>query len=307
MEIRSQIYFQIYQKIEEEVLELSSAIHFVDENLDVYSIKIADLIVRISIEIESLAKDIVTLETKKEMSVGDSIKWLNKNWDLPKKKVIINSPYFYFGENIMNFQPFNYKNKDQNDYYSTYNSIKHHRNECLHKATLYILIRALGALYVLNMNYKKDEIYLGDDIRGANMDKSGGSKIFNFYVAQNEYEAPLIKYSIEEEVCIYKINKYEGDYAFAIEYRNKNGEVDWIKMQRGDKEFQDFIKERMELELDPRATIFEMSSELGLALPDIIKSFIRNLNANEISKIKAIKDSPVYKAEVIGYKENILN
>ena len=73
MQKRSQIYFQIYQKIEEEVLELASAIHFVDENLDVYSIKIADLIVRISIEIESLAKDIVTLETKEELSVGDSI------------------------------------------------------------------------------------------------------------------------------------------------------------------------------------------------------------------------------------------
>lgn len=303
MQKRSQIYFQIYQKIEEEVLELASAIHFVDENLDVYSIKIADLIVRISIEIESLAKDIVTLETKEELSVGDSIKWLNKNWNLPKKKVIINSPYFYFGENIMNFQPFNYKNKDQNDYYSTYNSIKHHRNECLHKATLYILIRALGALYILNMNYKKDVIYLGDDTRGNNMDKSGGSKIFNFYVAQNEYEAPLIKYNIDEEVCIYKINKYEGNYAFAIEYKNKNGEVDWIKMQSEDKEFQDFIKERMDLELDPMNTISEMSSDLGMSLPDIIYSLIANLNANEISNIKAIKDRPVYKAEVIGYKK----
>lgn len=60
----------------------------------------------------------------------------------------------------------------------------------------------MAALYILNINYKQDIIYLGDDIRGENMDESGGSKIFNFYVAQNEYEASLIKYRIDEEVCI---------------------------------------------------------------------------------------------------------
>ena len=40
----SKIYFPVYKSIEKEVLELESSIHFIDEQVNVYSLRIADLI-----------------------------------------------------------------------------------------------------------------------------------------------------------------------------------------------------------------------------------------------------------------------
>lgn len=77
MNINNQIYWQIYQQIEDEVLELSKSIHFVDDHLEVYSIKIADLIVRASIEVESISKEIARVSSDNSISsAGEAINWL---------------------------------------------------------------------------------------------------------------------------------------------------------------------------------------------------------------------------------------
>lgn len=41
-------------------------------------------------------------------------------------------------------------------------------------------------------------------------------------------------------------------------------------MQREDREYQDFVKERINLELDPKTTILDMCSELEIELYDMI-------------------------------------
>ena len=56
------IYFPVYKKIEKEIQELASAIYFCDEQKNVFSLDIADLIVRCLVEIESIAKDIYRIE-----------------------------------------------------------------------------------------------------------------------------------------------------------------------------------------------------------------------------------------------------
>ncbi len=50
------LYWPIYKNLEKEVLKLADNIYFCDEQMDVYSPHIADLIVRCSIEIEALFK-----------------------------------------------------------------------------------------------------------------------------------------------------------------------------------------------------------------------------------------------------------
>ena len=47
-----------YDKLEEEILALTYFINFTDDQLSVHSTYIADLILRISAEIETVAKDI---------------------------------------------------------------------------------------------------------------------------------------------------------------------------------------------------------------------------------------------------------
>ena len=55
--MKENLYFPVYQKIENEVINLTSSIYFSDEQIIVYSLQIADLIIRCSIELESIAKD----------------------------------------------------------------------------------------------------------------------------------------------------------------------------------------------------------------------------------------------------------
>ena len=132
---KSSIYFPVYRRIEKEVQELASAIFFCDEQMEVYSLDVADLIVRCVIEIESLAKDIYRLENKTEPETpGVCINWLDKKWKISKKMVVIISPCFHF-EQMKFFFPFDYKDKSKEDYYSIYNAIKHDRVKNINKAT----------------------------------------------------------------------------------------------------------------------------------------------------------------------------
>jgi hypothetical protein len=50
------LYWPVYKNIEKEVLELSNQIHFDDTQLSIYSIKISELLIRCSVEIEAISR-----------------------------------------------------------------------------------------------------------------------------------------------------------------------------------------------------------------------------------------------------------
>ena len=52
------LYWPVYKNLEKEVLELSNQVHFDDTQLSIYSVKISDLLIRCSVEIESISKDL---------------------------------------------------------------------------------------------------------------------------------------------------------------------------------------------------------------------------------------------------------
>lgn len=52
------LYWPIYKKIEKEIVELSNHIHFDDNQLSVYSVKIVELLIRCVVEIEAISKDL---------------------------------------------------------------------------------------------------------------------------------------------------------------------------------------------------------------------------------------------------------
>lgn len=53
---KERLFFQIYQSLEKELLEMTDYIHFSENNLDVYSVKLANFILRANVECESLLK-----------------------------------------------------------------------------------------------------------------------------------------------------------------------------------------------------------------------------------------------------------
>jgi hypothetical protein len=83
------IFWPVYKNLEVGVIELSFSIHIEDAQLDVYSSKITDLILRSAAEIESISKTLYKQNGGTE--VGDfkydeiAIKHLSNLWLLDKK------------------------------------------------------------------------------------------------------------------------------------------------------------------------------------------------------------------------------
>lgn len=174
------LYWSTYKQIENEVLELSYDITFNDEQLEVYSPKILDLIIRISTNIESLYLDIHRIDFGVDIEIGQAIKNVAKKYKLEEKIIHISHENFSI-KNTREIKPFQYKKKSRDDFYSTYNALKHDRAKNLHKATIYVLLRSLAALYMLNVIYDDRVIPVQNDIYGTEVpiEYSYNTKIFS--------------------------------------------------------------------------------------------------------------------------------
>ena len=101
-----------------------------------------------------------------------------------------------------------YKSKSENDYYSNYCAIKHYRNiNNLHKANVNVLIRALGALYILNV-YNKFQDDETDSF--LNYDYTLGSKIFQVSGDIKPSQGDILKFIKNKNYENLKINFIEN-------------------------------------------------------------------------------------------------
>jgi hypothetical protein len=164
-------YWAVYKNLEKEINDLTYVIQFNDAQLLVYSNKIADLLVCCAIQIEAL---FLALSGKNK--IGDAISDIASRWNIENKCVKIVSHNMYFeGELGIFFAPMEYGKEDDNDYYSAFCAIKHNRDRTLYKANLNMLIRAMAALFILNVYYR-DRTYYLDEL--DEFDPSHGSDIF---------------------------------------------------------------------------------------------------------------------------------
>lgn len=190
------LYWSVYKNLEKEFLELANFIHFSDDQLKVYSMHIADLIVRCSIEIESISKELYfelggdknPLDdngNKRDLYFDtDCLDLLENRWHITKKHVIVSAPTFYFvNESNKIFAPLHKANKrgsSGSKWKQAYQAVKHNRKESLKKATIENLMYAMGALYILNLYYKDEIIPIGRVYRSNNsFDSRVGSDIFS--------------------------------------------------------------------------------------------------------------------------------
>lgn len=298
----NQIYFPVYERIENEVLALSSSIYFNDDHVKVYSIRIADLIFRCSVELESIAKDIYRKETKAEPeNPGACFRWMEEHWKISRKSIFIDSPHFHFKDNLMPLlYPFEYKKDSEDDFYSRYNAIKHERVKNLSMANVYTLIRVLGALYILNLYYCDDSMNLGDDRYGNKIDKKKYSKIFSFHIAPCT-DVMLLdsQKDVNPESCIYKIIRKESEYAFRFKYRDSFDEIQSTTMVQIDSSFQEYAKSCLgkEISFDD---VVDFLSQIHNILPAIMRNAILSSERQikEFISIEAIKMKSSYWAKL---------
>ncbi len=181
-------YWPIYKNLEKEVIELSNVIHFSDDQLKVYSTYIADLLVRCSIEIESISKEFYNKICEKTDSIDkknlyfdtDCLDLLEKKWNIGKRKVIVSAPTFYFSDKNKIFSPLHkahIRGSKGSKWKRAYQAVKHDRKNSLEKGSIENLLHAMGALYILNIYYKDEVIKLRNKI--DSFDNIAGSDIFS--------------------------------------------------------------------------------------------------------------------------------
>lgn len=86
------LYWPVYKNLEREVIQLSNQIHFDDNQLSIYSVKIVELLIRCSVEIEAISKELFLTNGGVEPQDGnlyfdtDCIAYIENKWLLSKKK-----------------------------------------------------------------------------------------------------------------------------------------------------------------------------------------------------------------------------
>lgn len=182
------LYWSVYKNLEKEVSELSNQVHFDDNQLSIYSVKISELLIRCCVEIESISKDLYFRLGGELPADGDlyfdthCLQLLEENWLLSKKKVILSASDFHFqNEENKIFAPLykaNRRGTSGADWKKAYQAVKHNRVGNLSKGNIKNLLRALASLYILNI-YFKDELYnFEKDSKATNFPIDLGSNLF---------------------------------------------------------------------------------------------------------------------------------
>lgn len=192
---------------------MTDYIHFSENNLDVYSIKLANFILGANVECESLLKELFKLtehyqslseDEQKESLENSTYVQVNAVYKLDMKTIFMTSKIFYFQDIYSEpFKPFKYK-KNKKDSRQIYNAIKHDKVNHLEAADLETALNMLGTLFVLNSYFYPELI---------NKDQDDRSKIFR---GRTAYIEPLFLSGIDE---IDKLDKKEvADYFESCSY-----------------------------------------------------------------------------------------
>jgi hypothetical protein len=166
------LYWPVYKDLENEVIKLSNQVHFDDNQLSIYSVKISELLIRCSVEIEAISKELYLSNGGIESADGDlyfdtdCINFIENKWLLSKKKVIVSSSNLFFQreENriLTPLYKANKRGESGSDWKKAYQAVKHNRSLNLTKGNIKNLLRAMAALFLLNVYYKNEKFDLAD-------------------------------------------------------------------------------------------------------------------------------------------------
>ncbi len=189
------LYWPVYQNLEKEFLSICDIIHIDDSQLNVYSMKIAELLIRTVVEIESLAKNLYfsnggSKPDDKDLYFDtDCMAHLVDIWDIDKKVVLVSSPNIFLteDENLI-LTPLHKSNKrgsSSADWCKAYQAVKHNRVRELKRGNLKHFLRALAALYILNLYFKDEKVNFITPGKDQFQDFSFGSQIFSVLKPNN--------------------------------------------------------------------------------------------------------------------------
>ena len=291
------LYWSIYENLEEEVLRLADDIFFDDNQLEVYSVTIGNLIIRCAIEIESLAKELYfslggapttfTSRNGKKIYISFDTKCLDlliKTWKIDQKKIQIVSPKMSFAKDNSILVPLVDSNKRGNEgspWKRAYQAFKHDRAQSITDATVGNLLGALGALYILNLYYRDDSFWYGVPIEGRE-EYQPHSKIFSPFVCDVSYHLPLSndaelfksRTDISLEESIY-VKKYTDEAATSIrDLMYSYGLSLWLQAVTSD----EFLRYKQDHAVDQEKIDIAFMEKIGLNISRMFKNIhVKNI------------------------------
>lgn len=193
MEKKHNYYMSVYKNLEDELIELSKHIHIDDKQMNVYSIYIADLIIRCAVEIEAISKDLYienggpfecddNISQRNLFFDTDCINYLDNIWGICKKEIFVSCDSFFLNkeENIVIRPLYNAYKRGGAMWNKAYQAVKHDRRASIEKGNIRNLIHALGSLYILNLYYQNENVELGTTNNPMKyFDSRMGSSIFS--------------------------------------------------------------------------------------------------------------------------------
>ena len=193
---KTNLFWPVYKNLEKEFLELADFIHITEEQLNVYSMHIADLIVRCSIEIEAISKELYEQlggnmtpvdknGDKRDLYFDtDCLYLLEQKWKISDKQIFISTTNCFFNDDII-LTPLRKSFKrgtSGSKWKQAYQAVKHERTKSSKKATIENLINSMGALFILNLYYKDDSTKSNDfNVRNKEFDVRAGSDVFSVF------------------------------------------------------------------------------------------------------------------------------
>ena len=268
------LYWSIYKNLEYEVLNLAKLIHFDDKQLSVYSVRIADLLIRCAVEIEAISKELYEKnggsmidEDGKEKQLffdTDCLDFLESKWTLGKKNVLIVGTDTYFENEVSRtLAPlFKANLRGKCDWKKAYQAVKHDRGKNLQKASVKNLLSALAALFLLNVYYKANNAVFLNKVQKLS-DVNFGSKMFEIKTSICTFEFPNKGCSLDEEcICATYIIKQTED-SYGKYYNEVKIGFDKQLSLLYDNGYERVENEDGELEDVDYADVYKIAAELG--------------------------------------------
>lgn len=211
------LYWPAYKRLENEIVSMTSAIKFDDDQISVYSDKFLEILIRTSIEIEAISKELYLNSGGKEIEPESEmffdtvcLQFLEEQWNLSKKIVLVNGVVFSFEKEenkiLTPLKKANKRGSSGAKWKQAYQAVKHNRSKNYKLGNMKNCITALAALYILNIYYKDEIFQFADSKDVNNFDQTQGSTIFSIMISKgNSFNGNI---DIDEK-SVYCINYTE--------------------------------------------------------------------------------------------------
>lgn len=301
--MNNNLYWSVYKNLEDEFLNLSNLIHINDEQLEIYSIKISELLIRTVVEVESISKELyfanggAKADDKDLFFDTDCIDLLENKWELSKKQVLISSPNLYLEQNentvLTPLKKANKRGTSSSDWLKAYQAVKHNRAKNLNKGNIKNLIRSLSGLYILNIYYKGLSYSLNKDGTGTNFDGRLGSELFSIRIHINQ--------SISAETAFPKNNDFE-ECVYILKPTDETREIAQNSLKILNEKINEKINANLTSEIQKRLSGIQISNhddvqgELKKAIDKIKSDYMIQVTKQNSSLLKTAFDGLRYEA-----------